>query len=531
MKFINRVLGNSHKTKTDSLFKMSFIEAIDGYKTDHRRQYPEGTEFVYSNLTPRNGRDPLDTGVIAAGAQASIFRIQELADDTFFSRPVEEVVAEFNATMLKYLGPNTIGDSHIRALHAVGYLPLEFHAIEEGTFVPYGVPMLTVENTLPEFFWLVNYIETLLSSLIWQATTSATTAFKYRVLLEDWAEATGSPVEGIDFQAHDFSFRGQTSPESAMMSGLGHLTSFMGTDTVPAIGFVEHYYPGNTRPVGLSVPATEHSVSCASMSLPMGFVARPGETTAEGHFDEFEFFNRLMDLYQGGIFSAVSDSFDFWHVVTNVLPRLKDRIMGRDGKFVVRPDSGDPVLIICGDPEAPQGTPEFRGAVECLWETFGGTITSTGHRLLDSHIGLIYGDSITLPRADEICRRLSANNFASGNVVFGIGSYTYQYVTRDNNGFAIKATWAEINGNEHLIYKEPKTGGAFSKKSAKGRLAVHRINGVLTLEDGLSLEEWVEGLGDSELQQVWMDSTPLKELTFDEIRANVTREVALARAS
>lgn len=141
--------------------------------------------------------------------------------------------------------------------------------------------------------------------------------------------------------------------------------------------------------------------------------------------------------------------------------------------MVFRPDSGDPVKIICGDPEAPLGTPENKGAVECLWDVFGGTLTSTGHRLLDSHVGLIYGDSITLPRAQEILDRLEAKGFASGNIVFGIGSHTYQYVTRDTFGTAMKATWGKVDGEARILQKSPKTDSGM-KFSARGLLRIER---------------------------------------------------------
>ena len=154
----------------------------------------------------------------------------------------------------------------------------------------------------------------------------------------------------------------------------------------------------------------------------------------------------ITETYPAGIVSIVSDTWDYWKVITEFIPTLKSEILARDGKVVIRPDSGDPVKIICGDPDAKPGSPEFKGSVECLWETFGGTETATGYKLLDGHIGLIYGDSITLERCEAICSQLEAKGFASTNVVFGIGSYTYQYVTRDTFGFAMKATYGEVNG-------------------------------------------------------------------------------------
>ena len=161
---------------------------------------------------------------------------------------------------------------------------------------------------------------------------------------------------------------------------------------------------------------------------------------------------------------------------------------------------------------------EYKGAVEVLWDTFGGTLSSTGYKVLDSHIGLIYGDAITLKRADEIMLRLKLKGFASTNVVFGIGSYTYQYNTRDTFGFALKSTLCVINGDEKLIYKDPKTDDG-TKKSQKGKVAVTRDGaGNITFTDRLSLNDVVEG---DMLQEVFRDGKLLVDDTLANIRARV----------
>src|SRR6478609_3489230 len=281
-----------------SIYDMGIID-IDGYKLDHRRQYPEKTEFVYSNWTPRGSRHENIDKVVFVGLQYFLKKYLEEAFDQFFKADVEDVVEEYAAEVMAYIGPNEVGTGHIRALHELGYLPLRFKALPEGTEVPLRVPMLTVENTHPDFAWLVNYLETIMSATLWVSATSATLAKRFRGLLVSWAEKTGSAVEFVDWQGHDFSFRGMGGLESAVMSGFGHLTQFTGTDTIPAIGFAKKYYPGAPADYlyGGSVAATEHSVMCAG-----------------GEDDELATYLRLINLYPSGILSVVSDTWDLWKV-------------------------------------------------------------------------------------------------------------------------------------------------------------------------------------------------------------------------
>src|SRR6201995_2400284 len=483
--------------------KTSPILLKDGYKVGHKFQYPEGTSLVYSNLTPRKSRDPEIKEIVFFGMQYFIkeYLISQF-DEGFFKRPKNEVLKAYARRMDFYLGKDSITYKHIGDLHDLGYLPLEIKALPEGTLVPMRVPVFTIKNTLPEFFWLTNMLETLLSAIIWKPCTSATTAFVYLKTFTKYAKETvGDDGSFIPWQGHDFSFRGMSGIEDAVMSGAAHLLSFAGTDTIPAIDFLEEYYCGDCEKelIGGSVPATEHSVMC------MG---------TQG--DEIKTFERLIcEVYPAGIVSIVSDTWDFWKVITEFLPALKTKILARNGKVVIRPDSGDPVKIIIGDKDEKPGSPEYKGAIECMWETFGGTITEKGYKLLDGHIGLIYGDSINLERQIEILEGLKQKGFASYNVVLGIGSFTYEYVTRDTFGFAMKATYGEVNGVGRDIFKDPKTDDG-TKKSAKGLMQVYRdkATGKLALKDQCSWEE--EGKG--ELKTVFKDGKLLVDWTLAEIR-------------
>lgn len=446
----------------------SMMTMCDFYKISHRAMYPEGTELVYSTWTPRGSRIPGVDSVVWFGLQHFVQEtLIKMFQREFFSRPRTIVLDEYKDIIRSTLGIADPDTSHISALHKLGYLPLHIRALPEGSHVPIGTPLLEVYNTLPQFFWLTNYIETLMSCSLWQATTSATIADRYRRLFEQYAKDTGAPREFVPFQGHDFSMRGMGSLESAILSGMGHLTSFVGTDTIPAITTMDLSYGRGLEHgylIGTSVPATEHSIQCA-------------------YGDDTAYFKRLInEVHPTGIVSIVSDGYDFWEVLNTVVPSLKQDIMARDGKVVIRPDSGDPVLIVCGDPDGETDL-ERKGAVEVLWDIFGGTTNGKGFRTLDSHIGLIYGDAITFERAQAILSRLKAKGFASDNIVFGIGSFTYQYNTRDTFGFAMKASYCEIDGRPTPIFKDPKTDKDKIKKSLKGCVMVQNTSNGFMVSD------------------------------------------------
>ncbi len=481
---------------------MNPLLLTDGYKVDHRRQYPEGTSLVYSNWTPRKSRLEGVDEVVFFGLQYFIKKyILEDFETHFFNQPKERVVAQYARRINNYLGENQVGTKHIEDLHDLGYIPMVIKALPEGASVPIRVPMFTMYNTLPEFFWLTNYFETLLSSVIWMPCTSATIAKQYRKILDKFATETSSTPEFVDWQGHDFSMRGMAGIEAAVSSSSGHLLSFTGTDTIPAIDFLETYYNANSdnELMGGSVAATEHSVMC------MG--------TTEG---ELETFKRLIcEVYPKGIVSIVSDTWDLWKVLTEFLPKLKNEIITREGKVVIRPDSGDPVDIICGNPNGKTKN-ERKGVIELLWDTFGGTVNTKGFKELIPQIGAIYGDSITINRATQICERLKAKGFASTNIVLGIGSYTYQYNTRDTFGFAMKATYGEVNGVGREIFKDPITDDG-TKKSAKGLMKIELENGRYKLIDQVDWKTEHEG----ELKEVFRDGKLLIDQTLAEIRKRV----------
>jgi nicotinamide phosphoribosyltransferase len=595
--------------------------ATDGYKLGHGPMYRKGTTVVGSNLTPRTDKIHrrnctafYDGKLVWVGGQSAVQELNENWVRTFFTQPKAQVIEEYEEFLTGYLGRDLPTTQQMAALHDLGYLPLEFRSLPEGMLVPMGIPVLTITNTLPEFFWLVNYHETPLSTTTWKTATNATIAREYRKICEHYTKLTGCyDAFTVSVMCHDFSMRGMSGIEDAARSGIGHLTQFIGTDTLPAITYAKHYYDAKGL-IGISVPATEHAVTSNNIiSIENEILAGTYKHVSKEQNmihsmmfaagEEVRLIAEVMFVYvliteivPNGIVSNVSDTYDFWAMISRGYKYLKDVIMAREGfgpqpgKVVARPDSGDPVEVICGAialnvddsedfgeiefqavrwmekhqdrfkvdegyeftfvcndgryatlqissyPGSDHGngddlyfevhcgwyeddvTPEMKGAIRVLFETFGGTITETGHKLLDSHIGLIYGDSITTKRALEILDRLAENGYAAANVVFGVGSYTYQCNTRDTFGFAVKATNSVINDDEVAIFKDPKTDS--KKKSAKGRLFVdldHELDGYpFSLQDNVSAEK--EASAENMLKVFFRDGVFLSRVTLEEIR-------------
>lgn len=568
----------------------------DAYKLSHKGFLPKDLEYQYSNITARGAahlpviKDAYDNKAIVFGIQRFLKRMNHLWKVEYFDRPKAEAIARFKRRTDTFLGPNSVSMEHFEELHDLGYLPLSIKALPEGVRVNLRVPFFTIVNTNPRFAWLTNYLETFISCEIWKPMTTATIAFEYRRLMHRYAMKTVGSAVGIEFQCHGFEFRGMSGIEDAAVSGAGHLLSFWGTDTIPAIDMLEQYYGANAEIelIAASVPASEHMVT--SLGIATG--------------TELDFYRKAITQdYPTGIVSLVADTLDFFQVVTDYASLLKEDILNRKpnalglAKVVFRPDSGNPGDIICGIPiielkngmgnyikdletakewmqgtivdkvreETPHGecgestafdyfryegkvykltveiewnrhdkqyyymdgekiisceetilTPEQKGAVECLWDIFGGTITPNGYKLLHERTGLIYGDSITLARANEILLRLEAKGFASTNIVLGIGSYTYTYLTRDCLSIAIKGTWAQVGGKPFDLYKQPKTDTGM-KNSAKGLLRVDKVDNDYILTDQCSKEQEQGG----ELKEVFRDGKLLYETTLSEIRARI----------
>lgn len=580
----------------------------DWYKPSHISMYSKKSEIVQDNMTPRSSKhfahfSDADQRVMSAGLQGFIkwFLIDHFNRE-FFGKPKAEVIGEFKEICDLAIGPDMVETWGFEKLHDLGYLPVEIRALPEGTLSPVQVPLFTIENTHKDFYWLPNYLESVISSENWKTVTTATIFWQYRKLAELWAEKTCDNNGHVPFQIHCFAYRGQAGTHDAAQSELGQLMNSMGTDTIPAILYANRYYGMKGKFVSGSIPASEHSVATTNIGFIIGRLRseHPNMSLDDLRFHaEVEFLRTyITKFFPKGFVSYVGDSYDWFRLITEGVRILKNEIMARDGRVVFRPDSGVPEDIICGTldwrevenldeagnlyaaadwalesavekvrKETPHGkrgedtverhflfdgelyllkgaiewnraeytyyyidgssvisyekaelTKEQKGSVELLWDVFGGDVNSKGYRTLDTHVGLIYGDSITVARATEIFERLEAKGFASSNIVYGVGSFTTQFNTRDSLGMAVKATGAIIDGQQIMVVKEPKTD--LGKKSAQGFLKVVRgEDGELKLVDNLSREE--SAAADNELRPVFRDGVLLVDETLTEIRERV----------
>ncbi|CAM8750867.1 nicotinamide phosphoribosyl transferase [Klebsiella phage vB_KpM_Centimanus] len=526
----------------------------DAYKTGHINQQPLGTDSFFENLTARSHtyfNTPLDfDGSVFMGLQRLVLRWLVGSFDNFFKTPFNQVEAEYLEYMDGVLGKGVVKSAHLKELHELGYIPLEIRAVPEGSLVPIRVPFLTIENTVDGFGWLTGYFEDLWSNELWKPCVLATKALHFRRVLEQYANETGAAQAFIDYQAHNFALRGMSGMFDDANSSVGQLIYFKGSDSFPSVWTANRFYNPegdvSVSEIAGSVPATEHSVTCLNIAVYAEELKATPEyanvTEAELLSKAEELFQRrlITEVYPSGVFSFVSDTNDFFDTITTKAIANKDAIMARDGKLVYRPDSGNPYHILCGytwdgdnhnsqemtvlggasaldatkfvaiqnatsgnfesfcvdgqfystKTGKPISIEEQKGAVQILWEIFGGTTNAAGYKELDPHVGLIYGDAININTMTRILSRLKANGFCSSNVVFGVGSFEFQFVTRDTLGIAMKATAGKVNGKHYNIAKNPKTDDG-TKKSAKGYLIVYREDdGTLTLKDDLTREQY-----------------------------------------
>lgn len=515
--------------------------AADYYKIGHAiKMQPQGAEMVYSTWTARsNKHHPGCDRTVVFGYQYTISELKAFWDENFFNVPVHDLERQWEAVIGKTFDETYCDFSKFYDLHELGYLPIAIYGVPEGTLLPIGIPDHVIFNTHPNFAWLPQFIEDQWSANNWLPSTSATTAYYRRKLLAPYVKATHGDMAALDHMCGDFSLRGHTSLQAGYISGAAHALSFDRTATIGSNLLLRDYYNATMNmPPMRGTPSLEHSVVEQGVADYKQRIAA-GQLTCderflfkEAAFDNWDinliaemlFLNHLLtEIQPTGVMTYVSDTYDYWGVVSKVLPLLKNVILARDGVLSVRPDSGNPVKIICGDPNAEPGSPEFMGTLGMLWDTFGGTMNDKSCRVLDPHIRMIYGDAITPEITEEVGKWCLKFAYDITNISFGIGAYTYQYVTRDTRGYAIKATDCIINREEFPIYKMPKTDPG--KKSPRGAVAIvyDQDDKDYRLVDGLTLEQSLATNGNIMVKK-FENGDMFNIESFEQIRARLRTE-------
>lgn len=480
---------------------------IDYYKAVHAEMLPEKITKSVSYFTPRMSRVKRWDSVVMFGLQGFIKKyLIDCFNNDFFNKPFEEVISEYKRVMDATLGENTYKIEKIEKLHQLGYLPIEIVALPEGTLVPMHCPMFGITNTHPDFAWLPQSLESLISAESWHPMLAATVGYTYRQIVNKYYDLTCDDTLPRARALGAFDFRGEECTDSAIKAGAGWCLSFLNTATVPTVPYLEKMYNCNCTNEGVAFgsPSTEHSVMCSNYAV-------------DG--DEITLLRRLLtEIYPNTSFSAVLDSYDYWNIIDNVLPQLKEEILNHNGCMLMRGDSGDCVEVVTQ-------------TVFKLWEHFGGTINSKGYKVLDPHVKAIYGDSITVQRCEQIYQILMENGFACSNVALGVGSFSFQCIeedgelkpfTRDTFSSCIKATYCEIDGKPTPIFKNPKEGGF--KKSQKGCCVVYNEESAnqsgLWFQDGYTWDE-ANGYEGNLLKTVFKDGVFIKEYALSEVRNNL----------
>ena len=490
------------------MYKINSLLLKDFYKAVHSEMLNPGMTKSVSYYTPRKSRVNRWPKVVNFGLQMFIknWLIDEF-NENFFNRPEDEVVVEYKRVLDNAMGKDIYDINKVRKLHKLGYLPIEIISIPEGIEVPMRCPIFGITNTHDEFAWLPQALESLISAEVWYPMITATVGHTYRQIVDKYYDLTCDDNIPHRRALGNFDFRGDMGVDAALKAAAGWLMSFVNTATVPAIPFMEQMYNCDCtkEEVGFGAVSTEHFVMCSNFAV-------------DG--DERTFLKRLLtELYPNTSFSCVCDSYDYWNVVENILPSLKDEIMAHNGCFLVRGDSGDCVDVVTK-------------TVFKLWELFGGTVNTKGYKVLDPHVKALYGDSITVERAEKIYQILMDNGFAASNVSLGVGSFSMHCIeedgmlkpfTRDTFSSCIKACDAIINGKEYPIFKDPKTdretGDGF-KKSQRGACRVFLKDGELTYEDGLTYEE---SLKNNIMQPVFRDGKLLVDYTIKQVRNQLNK--------
>ena len=461
----------------------NIILNTDSYKVSMFKQYPAGTTGVYSYIESRGGR--YDRTVFF-GLQAFI--------KEYLLDPITQADIDIAEEILTAHGEpfNRAGWQYILDKH-MGYLPVVIKSVPEGTVVPVKNVLATIENTDPECFWLTTWLETALLRAIWYPTTVATQSYTIKKVILDYLEKTGDPTT-INFKLHDFGARGVSSMESAAIGGASHLVNFMGSDTISGILFAREYY--NAGIAGFSIPAAEHST-----------------ITSWGRENEVKAYDNMLKQFAtpGSIVAVVSDSYDIFNAVSNLWgEELRQQVVDSGATVVIRPDSGDPLLI-------------NRQLIQILGQKFGYTTNAKGFKVLNN-VRLIQGDGVNEHTIRMILGDFLVHGWSADNIAFGMGGALLQQVDRDTQKFAMKCSSALINGEWVDVQKDPITDSG--KKSKAGRVTLWTNTGGEFASGVTAPTGWTDkGIGGwtEALTEVFRDGKLVQEITFEQVRANARK--------
>ena len=463
----------------------------DSYKVSHHVQYPPNTTTIYSYFEPRGGRHK---DICFFGLQYFIKRYLTGVVVT------EDKIAEAKELYTMHFGPGTnvfneAGWQYILQEHG-GVLPVRIRAVPEGTCLPYKNCCMTVENTDPKCYWLVNFLETLLVQ-VWYPMTVATNCREQKKTLLHYLQKTGDPSPmSVGFKLHDFGFRGVSSVESAGIGDAAHLTQFLGTDTIAGIVVARDYY--GEKCAGFSIPASEHSTMTSWGKETSGAHSAGGELAAMAN---------MLEQYKTGLVAIVSDSYNIWEAVTEKYGKeLKETIMSREGTVVIRPDSGPPALVDCE-------------LLHKLGQAFSMEKNAKGYKELPPQVRVIQGDGIDHESLATICALLEEQGWSMNNIAFGSGGGLLQKLNRDTQKVAFKCSYAQVDGKDIDVCKTPIH--APGKKSKAGRMTVNRRNGTIVTLCGELREE-----SDDIMETVFENGSIVREYSWDEIKTNSTIDMS-----
>lgn len=469
--------------------RTNFVLLADAYKYAHHKLYMPGTSHIYSYLESRGGmfNETVFFGLqyfLKEYLEGPAFTQRDLDDAESFLRQVFGRDDVFDKSLFQY-----ILDTYD------GRLPVKIRAVAEGTTVPTGNVLITIENTDPNCFWLTNFLETLLMQTWYPTTVATLSAQVKKVVVQAYAEtATNGSEAGVEFVLNDFGFRGVSSVESAGLGGSAHLLSFRGSDNLAGSVLAQQYY--NTKMVyGLSIPATEHSIC-----------------TLLGKEGELDVFRHVLKTFPTGTIACVSDSYNIFRACESYLgEELKQEILNREGVLVIRPDSGDPIMTLLK-------------IFELLFSKFGFTVNSKGCKVLPPQLRVIQGDGVNYNAIVDIYAALKANSISAENLVLGMGGALLQKVDRDTQKFALKCSYATVNGKDVNVEKSPtemdKNGNITEsfKKSKGGKLKLVKINGTYSTVKQNDRPELAD-----ELVTVFENGAIIREWTFEEVRARTNK--------